>query len=204
MNLGIITSYIIAGMIFLAIVMMNLKLSQSTTELTLSQNARQNVQTIADMLNYDIPKIGYDREEKITGDMIQYAGSKKITFKSNIDNDTPGDVESITWEFTATPVAATGNPNDYELQRVQDGVSTQITLGVVNFNIRYYDSYGKAREDSMTTPIAAADLSSIRQIQIEVVCESPEPISNIGSSGGRYLRSAWEKRFSPGNLEEFN
>lgn len=197
MDLGIVTSYIIAGMIFLAITMMTLSLSQSTTELTLNQNARKNVQSVAEMLSYDFPKIGYNKVISITNP-ITYADENKITFQSNIDNSDDKTVETITWEFTTDPVATSGNPNDYKLLRVQDGDVTEITLGVTHFNIRYYSDYGLPKKDSLSTPVSNPEL--IKQIEIELVCESPAPIGNRSGSD-RYLRSAWDKRFSPGNLE---
>lgn len=200
MDLGIVTSYVIAGMIFLAITMMTLSLSQSTTELTLNQNARQNVQTVGDMLNYDIPKIGYNKVVRIQSGAITYADANKITFKSNIDNSDDKSVETITWEFTTDPVSSTSNPNDYKLLRVQDGDITEITLGVTNFNIRYYSDYGQPESQAMATPVGSSDLDNIKQIEFEVECESPAAIANRAGED-RYLRSAWKKRFSPGNLE---
>lgn len=205
MDLGVVTSYVIAGMIFLAITMMTLSLSQSTTELTLNQVARQNVQSVADMLNYDIPKIGYDKIERIGNGSIDTATTTRITFKSNIDNIGTS-IETITWEFTSKPVSSTENPNDYVLKRTQnwgqaDQDITEITLGITNFTIRYYSEYGQTEANAMATPVTGTDLDNIRQIEIEFESESPAPIGNR-SGASRYLRSAWEKRYSPGNLED--
>ncbi len=206
MDLGVITSYVIAGMIFLAITMMTLSLSQSTTELTLNQNARQNVQSVAEMLNYDIPKIGYNKIEKIGIGSIDSATTNRITFKSNIDNSGDESIETVTWEFTGKPVSASENPNDYVLKRTQnwgqaDQDITEITLGVTSFTIRYYSGYGQTKAEAMATPVTGTDLDDIRQIEIEFESESPAAIGNR-AGGDRYLRSAWEKRYSPGNLED--
>lgn len=206
MDLGIVTSYVIAGMIFLAITMMTLSLSQSTTELTLNQNARKNVQTVGEMLNYDIPKIGYNKVERIGSGSIDSATSNRITFKSNIDNSDDETIETVTWEFTDKPIAASGNPNDYVLRRSQNWGKTgqdvtEITLGVTNFSIRYYSEYGQTEANAMATPVTGADLDKIKQIEIELEAESPAAIGNRSGSD-RYLRSAWKKRFSPGNLED--
>ncbi len=209
MNLGLITSYIIAGMLMLAIITMNINLSTSSSDLTLSQIQKQHVQTVTDMLTYDIPKIGFAQGGKVTkyndpstGSsymMIAAADSNRISFHSDIDND--GDIDDVSWEFTTDPVGSTNNPNDYILVRSQNGVDTEITLGVTKFVINYYDQYGDSKANKMSTPVSAANLSTIKQIDIELVIESKEKIRYSVNADGRYVASAWEKRFTPRNLQ---
>lgn len=204
MNLGLVTSYIIGGLLMLAILMMNINLSSSSSELSMSETTKERTSAIAEMITWDIPKIGYDLVEKIDPDTaFVQADSNKITFWSNVDNS--GGVEQITWEFTTNPVTSTSNPNDFILRRVENGVATNITLGVTRFLIRYYDEYGDIdKSQKMTTPIAPANFANIRQIEIEIVCESAERLRTTVSADGRYIKSAWEKRFSPANLEVIN
>lgn len=206
MNLGLVTSYIIGGMLMLGILALSLNMSRSASELTLSHTTGRHVRTISEMLSYDIPKIGYDRTEKIPNP-ITIADSNRIVFYSNIDNT--GNVEEIRWEFTTNAVSATENPNDYVLVRrtkvKTTGVDidkTDITLGVTRFRIRYYSDYGMAEGSEMSTPITGADLNQIRQIEIEVVCETPERMKGMWSISGGYIKSAWVKRFSPRNLQD--
>lgn len=207
MNLGLITSYIIAGMLMLAIVTMNINLSTSSSELTITQIQKQHVQTVTDMLTYDIPKIGFAQNGKVTTyeespgnfyEMIEVADSDRIVFNSDIDNN--NSIDEITWHLTTNEVSSTNNPNDFILVRSQNGVDTEITLGVTKFVINYYDEYGANKVNKLSTPVA--DPTQIRQIDIELVIESKEKIRYTVNSDGRYVASAWEKRFTPRNLQD--
>ncbi|NGP76948.1 hypothetical protein G3570_09910 [Balneolaceae bacterium YR4-1] len=214
MNLGLVTSYIIAGMLMLAIVTMNINLSTSSSDLTLTQITKQHVQTVTDMLTYDIPKIGFAQNGKVTKynnpdtgtnyNMITIADNNRIRFYSDVDNN--GQIDEVTWEFkTSEPVATTNNPNDFKLVRSQRNMvtnvteSTEITLGVTEFVINYYDEYGDSKINKLSTPVANPD--NIKQIDIELVMESKEKIRYSVNSDGRYVASAWEKRYTPRNLQ---
>lgn len=214
MNLGLITSYIIAGMLMLAIVTMNINLSTSSSDLTLTQITKQHVQTVTDMLTYDIPKIGFAQNGKVTKynnpdtgskyNMITIANDDRIRFYSDVDNN--GQIDEVTWEFkTSEPVTTTNNPNDFKLVRTQRNMvtnvteSTEITLGVTEFVINYYDQYGDNKTNKLSTPVANPD--NIKQIDIELIMESKEKIRYSVNSDGRYVASAWEKRYTPRNLQ---
>lgn len=204
MNFGLITSFFIAGVLLMAILSMNMSLSRSSNELTLSQMATENVSTVAEMVTYDVRKIGYDLTKKIP-DPILKADSTELQFYANLDNT--GDVEEVLWRFTNQEVGSTSNPDDYVLLRRTKSKSTgvvvdktDITLGVTDFKIRYYDTYGADKSQQMATPVASGDLSKIKQIEVEVVVGSPEKLSGYWG-GDEYINAAWEKRFSPGNLE---
>lgn len=205
MNIGLVTSYMIGGILMLAILGMNMNLSRSSGELTISHTTGRHVNTISEILSYDVPKIGYDKKGKISG-AITHADSNAITFYANID-DSAG-VEEVRWEFTTTPVGRSENPNDYVLMRrikhKTTGVTvdkTDITLGVTKFHIRYFSDYGMTPANRMSTPITGSDLDKIRQIEIVLVCESPQKMNGMWSIEGDYIKSAWEKRFSPRNLQ---
>lgn len=216
MNLGLITSYIIAGMLMLAIVTMNINLSTSSSDLTLSQITKQHVQTVTDMLTYDIPKIGFAQNGKVTKynnpdtgtnyNMVTIAEDNRIRFYSDVDNN--GQIDEVTWWFkTSDPVTSTNNPNDFKLVRTQRNMATnvtettEITLGVTEFVINYYDEYGDSKANKMSTPITGATLDNIKQIDIELIMESKEKIRYSVNSDGRYVASAWEKRYTPRNLQ---
>ncbi|MDX1587055.1 MAG: hypothetical protein R3222_09930, partial [Balneolaceae bacterium] len=109
MNLGLVTSYIIAGMILVTMTTMTMNLSNSSTELTMTNMEKQHLNAISEMVIHDIPQIGYNRET-LTDTMIVVADSNRIVFDSNIDNSTDGKVERVTWEYTDTDVSNTSNP----------------------------------------------------------------------------------------------
>lgn len=207
MNLGLITSYIIAGILLLSIIMMNMSVSSSSTEITMNQITRDKTAGISEMLSSDVNKIGYNRSD-LTSQLLTIGEGKKIQFRSNIDNSSDNSVESVTWEFTNTAVTSTNNPNDYVLKRTVRDVSTgniinesPIKLGVTKFNIAYYNKYGVPLSDSLSTPIASSDLDDIRQLYISLKVESPDKVFSTPNSDGHYVISIWEKRFSPPNLQ---
>lgn len=207
MNLGLVTSYIIGGILLLSILMMNRNVSQTTTELTMSTVTKNHVDVVKDILSHDIPKVGY-RSEGIIYDRIIEADSNKFVFKGNIYNEDPEVIKQITWLFTEEPVTTTENPNDYILKRKEKNTSgsmeniTGITTGVSQFQISYYSSDDKLTP--MSTPVSAEKFQDIRQIEIKLVIEAPQKIYKNFSSDGRYVKSVWQKRFTPINLIKDN
>lgn len=201
MNLGLVTSYIIAGMILVSMTLMTMNLSTSSSELTMTNMEKQHLDAIAETIIHDIPKIGYDRDA-MTDTTIIVADSNKIVFDSNIDNSTDGKVERITWEYTSTDVSGTANPNDYVLMRnVKEKGSTlekktPIELGVTRFELKYYNVYGS--NTPMSFPIS--DPGQIKQIEVIVEVQSAEKLNLNKASGNKYVTSQWKKRFSPVNL----
>lgn len=201
----------------LSIIVMNINLSTSSADLTLTQVNKQHVQTITDMLTYDIPKIGFAQNGKVskyndpsTGSafqLIEVADTNRIVFNSDIDND--GEIDEITWEMTTEKVYDSQpdlNQNVYKLVRKQNApsyseITTEISTGVTKFVINYYDEYGDNKADRMTTPVTGSNLENIKQIDIQLVIQSKEKIRYSIGSDGHYVTSAWEKRYTPRNLQ---
>ena len=208
MNMGLVTSFVIGGILLIGILAMNMSLSNSSTELTLTQTTREKAKGVKEFITHDIQKMGYNREGK-TNPILEEADSDKIIFRSNIDNSTDNSVELITWEFTSTLVG-NGNPNAYVLKRtVRDADTkniiseTPIRLGVTNFNIKYLDEYGEPVSNHMSTPVIGSDLlDDIRQLYITLELQSAAKVYQNSGGDGRFVRTIWEKRFSPPNLED--
>jgi hypothetical protein len=204
MNMGLLTSFVIGGILLIGILTLNKSVSNSSTELTLTQITREKAKGVQEIISHDIQKMGYNRNNK-TNPIFEIADSSKIQFRSNIDNSSDNSVERITWEFTDTPLN-NGNPNAYVLMRTVEDTSTgnieqtPIRLGVTNFNIKYYDEYGRSLKENMTTPLSSSDFSDVRQLYITLELQSSAKVYNSINSG-RFVRSIWEKRFSPPNLE---
>lgn len=195
MNIGIVTSFVVGGILLLAILAMNLNISQSSSSLTMRQITQQNVKTVADFLHYDFPKIGYDTLSTIP-DAITLAESNRIVFKSNIDN--AGARETVEWIFdTSAPVSGGTNPDDYILKRIVDGVPSALPVGVTRFHITYTD------EDlnPISSPVGTqSERNDIRHIKINLTVSSKEKIGGTGPGDGNYLHSPWETTFTPKNL----
>lgn len=208
MNLGLTTSYIIAGILLLSILMMNLSVTNSSIQLTQRQINQGKISTISDMISSDIQKMGYSKESK-TDTILLEAEEDRIQFKSDINNN--GNIEVVTWEFdTDTEVLSTENPNDYVLTRTVHDDDTgnlieesPIRLGVTEFTIQYYDSYGALLSNNMITPITdQLELNKVKQLYIKINLESPVKTYDNPNDAGDFVLSVWEKRFSPPNLEE--
>jgi len=206
MNLGIVTSYIVAGVILISIASMNIRISSSNAELTITQIMREHVRNITDILNEDLPNMGYNVDEK-TDPVLIYANRNRIIFLRNIHNDPAIEPSEITWVFESD-VKPSGSKNGLHgtLMRIvkTDGFepdTTRIKSGVTKFNMFYYDRHGLRKSEHMSPPASGSSLSTVKQVYLELELQSNEKISGRAANDGRYVRSVWEKRFSPGNLE---
>ncbi len=206
MNLGIVTSYIVAGVILVSIASMNLRMSSSSVELTITQITREHVRNITDILNEDLPNMGYNVDVK-TDPVLVYANRNKITFLRNIHNNPAIEPSEITWEFNSDKKPS-GSRNEHHgtLMRIvkpegSEPDTTWIKSGVTKFNMYYYDRHGLRKSEYISPPASGTSLSNVKQIYLEMEMQSNEKITGRSANDGRYVRSVWEKRFSPGNLE---
>lgn len=206
MDMGLLTSYVVGGLLLISILTLNMSVSNNSTELTLNQTTREKMEGVKELLSRDIQKIGYNRNNK-TSPILEIADSNKIQFRSNIDNSYDNSVEQVTWELTSTALG-NGNPDAYVLKRTVTDLATgtvnttPIRLGVTNFNIKYFDEYGKDVTEHMVSPITGSDLTDIRQLHLTLEVQSSARVYGRPGSDGRFIRSIWEKRFSPANLED--
>lgn len=220
MNLGIVTSYIVAGVIILGIVMMNFRVQNSGAELTLSQMNRQYVADVADILNDDFSNMGYDVNDVTRNPetdevrVMDCAKSNEIRFYRNLcetDADCADETripEQITWELLTDEVSTT-NPDQRTLRRtvtvldetntVISSDSTDINIGVTKFNIQYFETVGT--NTNITGLGCGSNVPSVRQLKVTLEVQSAEKIIQRASDDGRYIRSVWEKRFTPTNLQ---
>lgn len=211
MNIGMVTSYVIAGMLLLGIAMMNIRVQNSSAELTISQMVREYVVNITDMLNDDLPNMGYHvnrttADDASTGNRILVqADSSRISFYRNLTNDPTRTPDLITWELGADTISTT-NPAFRSLVRTVlfESAGTpdvnEINLGVTNFEIRYYNTVGAPLGSNMATPLSAAQMEDVKQIYIIMEVQSREPVYERATGDGRFVRTVWEKRFTPINL----
>ena len=188
MNTGIITSFIVSGILLLAILAMNMNISRSSSELTMRQISQQHTNTAAELLNYDFPKIGYD-EYAIINNPISVAQSNRIKFESNLNNS--GSTEIVEWKFDNSGAT----PSDYKLYRIVDGDLTKLNGRIPKFTIRYYDK----DKLELSTPISGSTLDNIRYIKVNFTISSKEKLGKVGGSG-EYIFSPWQKTYAPKNL----
>lgn len=197
MNLGLTTSFIIAGILLLSILSMNRNISQSSQELTMRQVTQLHTGTVSQILEKDIPNIGYQQNGTITSPITD-AESDFIQFKSDIDNN--GSVETIEWEFTDTDVSGP-NPNDKVLIRRVNGTESEFKTGLTNFEITYLDQDRNEINTNLLSELlggAQSERDKIRFIEISFSVEGKEKIGRPGNAD--YTKTTWEKQFTPQNL----
>jgi len=213
MNLGIVISYIIAGMILLGIAMMNINVQNSSAELTIAQITRSHVANIADMINDDFPNIGYhvnmstSQIDTLDNKVLTNARSNEISFYRNLTEDVNQAPSKITWRISNDEIAGAKNLNHRTLYRIVENLetgevdTTPIRTGVTRFYLRYYNTVGAQFDENVTPPGQLKNqLDNVRQIHVTLEMQSAEPIYNRASGSGRYVTSLWEKRFTPPNI----
>jgi len=179
--LDIAGSVIIGGL--LALMLFNFNTYQtntrylSDTELQLQQNAK----TLAEMLNYDLRKIGYNCERD---SIWEETNNNRITYYADLDwDDTPDKVTYFLGD--STEAVSTNNPRDKVLYRVVNNDTTGgPTLGLTKINFLYLDEFGNQ------TVIH----SNIRYVKAELWIESIEPV-NVD-----YIFTYWEMTINTRNL----
>ena len=190
MNLGLVTSFIIAALLMLSIVSMNLRMSQSTQDVSLHSMSQNHVSAISDLIQYDFPKIGYNASGPIS-DPIMVAKEDEIQFEANLDNS--GSTETVTWRLESGSLAGSGNSNHRSLVRIEDGDLQEINVGVTRFEIRYYSFDSSA---PLSTPITGSSLEDINRV--EVILEV-QPREGTGRNN-QFTTSSWHRVFTPPNL----
>jgi hypothetical protein len=191
MNLGLTTSFIVAGILLLSILSMNMNLSQSSTQLTMRQITETKSNTINEILGKDIPNIGY-KEIGALPYPIKDAQEGKIKFEGDIDND--GSEETVIWEY---------NGSDNTLTRDVVGGTETTFKNVSNFEIEYLDSNRNTISPSLISTLLGgtkAERDKIRFIDISYTLQSQEKVGGLGSSNPEYIEVTWQKQFTPLNL----
>lgn len=174
-------SFIIGGMLLLSILSLNADIMETATINSLGTIAQKNATVVVSILEYDIRKMGYNVP---TGTVvITDLSDTTIKFLADVDDD--GSVEEISYYLgPKSEPSDTDNPNDRYLYRSVDGAALDVALGLISWNLTYYDSDG-------ATTITPADVRTIRiSFTVETVISFDET----------YGSARWEGRFSPKNM----
>lgn len=192
MNFGIVTSYVIGGLMLLSILAFNLQLSSNTQETAISSMNQQRMNTIVEIISYDLKRVGYNNSSTFMDDPIITAEKDLIEFKTADGN--------ISWySDTTASVATTNNPNDFYLYRDdENGIITE--FAITHFNLVYYD-----KDNNVVADISTLFQQRDIRIEVEIMIESSEPMVSRMRSGevqNTYHRTAWERTFAPNNINK--
>jgi type II secretory pathway component PulJ len=186
--LDIITATFIGAIVILMIIGIVFYIQNSSQEVNNANIAQMNLKEIAELLDYDLYKIGF----RVPGNKIILADSTRLTFLSDIDNN--GKIDTIRY-FVGSPsdLSSTPNPNDRILYRlVNNEPQRGSNLGVVDFKFTYYDSTNtKINYSSLVTQ---TQRDRIKAIEYYVKVESLYPIE------GYYPGAEIKKVVRPKNL----
>ena len=191
--LDIFGSIFIAGILLLMILKLNLFASNanyySDNELKLQQNAK----TLAEVINYDLRKIGYNYDSTA----LIIAQPTRIKFYA--DMNAPGTTGHGTVDVVeyylgdSTEVTSTPNSRDKVLYRIVNDIDTigGPSLGLVDLKFSYLNSQG----------IATTYLDSIKYIKAEFWVEPYDPVNNfITGNKDSTVFTYWELTINPRNI----
>lgn len=180
MNVGIVTSFVIAALLLISVMAWNARVSQNSGVVTLSQVTKQYAEGIGKTVSFDIRNLG----QGMGSNPIVTADSNRLVFRMAV----PGvGTQTVTWFMDhSTGLTDTQNPFDRVLSRTINGTNTEIRFGVTRFNLSYFDELGNN----------TSDLDEIRKIRVLLKVESDTPYDN-----GNYIVSFWESDISPRALQ---
>jgi hypothetical protein len=186
-------SSLIAGILFLLIFKLNIYSSNSNYYSDNELRLQQNVKTLAEVINYDLRKIGY----KYDGTAIVTAEPTRIQFYA--DMDAPGTFGHGVIDFVeyylgdSTEASATVNQRDKVLYRIINHTDTLggPTLGLVDLKFSYLNTHG------MITTF----LDSIKYVKAEFWVEPSEYVASyITGQPDSSQFTYWELTINPRNI----
>ncbi len=180
--LDIVGSFIVGGLLLMMILSVNGNVSQYSIENGLELSAQEGLVEFVEEIENDFRRIGYHVSNPSTA--ITDCDSTSITFSSDIDNN--GTVEVVSYSSgTTDQVGGTQNPRDFPLTRQVGEQQVSNSLGLTQFQLRFYDASGS----QTWTPAA------IKSIEIILQVESPFPVENT------YAQANWTGKIYPRNLQ---
>ena len=196
--LDILGSIIIGGMLMLILFRLTDAASENTYNYSQDLIVQENLTTVVEVLENDLRKLGYCKDwTKIPTptQAILLADSTSIKFLTDVNNT--GNVDTLSYYLGPTSeLTSTPNPNDRLLYRVVDNETPRsANLGITQFSLLYFDSFG----DTLTFPITSP--GQIASIQISIKIEDPEPRLDVNGHL-QYVDAFWRQvRLEARNLK---
>lgn len=194
MNMGIITSFAVGGLLLLSILFFQSRFQSHTQETTIAAMTTEQMDDLVTILSHDISRIGYQYGNV---PIVTYNASKLVFFGDIYDTDELDATQvSWSWEKNIEPVNSTSNPNDYYLVRRgpvdKHSANGTLKFPVTHFNLRYLSALN---ED-------APEAHLIKEIIVEVMVESGEPYGFRKDGTPLYYRTVYKRSFFPTNLNK--
>lgn len=186
--LDILTATFIGAILILMIIGISFYIQNSSNEVMTASVAQMNLKEIAEVLDYDLYKIGY----RVPSNKILQADSTRIRFQTDINND--GKIDTV-YYFLGSPneLTNTPNPRDKILYRIENNQPLRgSNLGVVDFKLTYYDSQNT--KINYNTLGSQNSRDKIRSIEYNVRVETLYPIE------GYYPGAEIKRTIKPKNL----
>lgn len=183
--LDIVGSFVVAGTITLMVIQFNSQMQTNAEEIFKSAYGQLSARTSAEIIESDFYKMG----NRITGNKLTIADTSRITFATDIDNNTVADTVSY-YLGTASSISRI-----YEkpLYRKLNAENPQMVALVTEIKFTYLDSL------SVELPPISLQLQAVRNrvkaIRIRLITRSPE---NTGDT--LYQSTEWTKLIRPKNL----
>ena len=170
-SLDLIGSYILGGIVVLALVGLTLSYNGKTQETKLSEIAQYNTEETGKIIENDFDKLGY----RVSGSKIIRIDSSSITFMADLDNN--GTADSVTYS------TSTQNNRLYLTRRVVGAQLNSWQIPVKRFSISGIDSTGAA----------TYNILNIKGISVSLTTNK--------ESGAKYeIGAFWQRNFYPKNL----
>jgi Tfp pilus assembly protein PilW len=198
--LDIFGSMVIAGILFMLIIKLNLFSNQTSYTSDSELQVIQNSKTLAEIIDYDLRKIGY-RHDKSSGPSIIKADSTELEFFSDID--TSGSTNTIRYYTSdSTHSAGTMNPRDIILNRTIDNGSLMSgsSLGLVKIKFTYLNASQDKIPYYLTNTLLSPYLDSIKYVKTEMWVESSNAIADAYADTSHYAVTYWEFTIYPRNI----
>ncbi len=171
--LDIAGSYIVGGIILLAVVGLTLHLSNLSQDVKMVEITHRSLTDLGEIIEHDFNRIGYRVE---SGDKITSINANAITFLSDIDND--GTIDTIGYS------EITNETEKFLRRRVANQTSSEWQMQVSDLLIEGLDSNGAS----------TYTISQIKSVAVTVMLE------NEKAEDANFAGKIWKRQYFPKNL----
>jgi hypothetical protein len=187
--MDIIGSTLLAGVVIVAILGMNLLVSDSSRAIGADLNTQQSMVEFTKTLQWDLAKIGHRDTTKVP---VLVARPDSLKYMADVDDD--GRVDTVFFYKGGTSsLSSTPNPYDFLVykvvrRRLASSVQTdtmKLNVGFTQFQFTYFDSTGAQTTNRLL----------VRGLKVTTKVEN-----KFANADGIYAATSWENTIYPRNL----